>query len=181
MRTCRGVEVSLTYCWCRHKIDVCMYVYGVDHRMWVVSFTPQPLYPRGKSPLHPLNSWVLEIVWTLWSREKSLASIWNRTPAVQPLAHRYIDWAIQASDRYIEKRNWCPHPNWHIWESTNFYGKKHNVPCMYIKCIPYCEAYTRVCVCVREREIRLLASHPCHNVSEFALIFPIIKEYFQEI
>jgi hypothetical protein len=30
-------------------------------------------------------------VWTLWSREKSLGSAKNRTPAVQLLARRYND------------------------------------------------------------------------------------------
>jgi hypothetical protein len=32
-----------------------------------------------------------EPVWTLWSREKSLAPAGNRTPAFQPVAHRYAD------------------------------------------------------------------------------------------
>jgi hypothetical protein len=35
--------------------------------------------------------WVPELVWTLWSREKSLALVGNRNPAVQPVARRYPD------------------------------------------------------------------------------------------
>jgi hypothetical protein len=31
-----------------------------------------------------------------WSRGKSLASAWNRTSSIQPIAHYYSDWAIPA-------------------------------------------------------------------------------------
>jgi hypothetical protein len=42
---------------------------------WVVSFTPRPLYPRGKAPA------TLEPIWTLWSKQDCLAPAGNRTPA----------------------------------------------------------------------------------------------------
>jgi hypothetical protein len=48
--------------------------------MEVASFTPEPLYPRGKSPGYPLDT---RPVLTLWYREKSLAPAMNRTPVVQ--------------------------------------------------------------------------------------------------
>jgi hypothetical protein len=35
--------------------------------------------------------WASESVWTLWSREKSLASAENRTPAVHPVVRHYTD------------------------------------------------------------------------------------------
>jgi hypothetical protein len=58
---------------------------------WVVSLTPQPLYPR-----YPLDrrlggpqSWPGR-----YAEEKNLAPAGNRTPAVQPVARRYTDWVI---------------------------------------------------------------------------------------
>jgi hypothetical protein len=65
---------------------------------WVVSFTHRPLYARGKacgthwiggckSPRAALK---------LWSWGKSLSLAANRTPAVQPLARRCINRAIEA-------------------------------------------------------------------------------------
>jgi hypothetical protein len=56
-------------------------------------FTP------GKEPPVPIGQeagWAPEMVWTLWSRDKSLTPAENRTPAVQFSAHRYTDWAIPA-------------------------------------------------------------------------------------
>jgi hypothetical protein len=55
--------------------------------------TPAAL-PSRKEPLVPIGQetgWAPEAVWELWSREKFLAPAWNRTPAVQPVAHRYTD------------------------------------------------------------------------------------------
>jgi hypothetical protein len=50
-----------------HFIDL-----GTSWR-WVASFTPLPLYPRGKSPLYPAKEvgWTPEPVWTTWRRENS--------------------------------------------------------------------------------------------------------------
>jgi hypothetical protein len=75
---------------------------------WVVSFTPRPLYPQGKSLRDPLD--------------RRLGGPQNRSggggeeknsqsppgieplepPIVQPLAQRYIDWAITALEPYSE-------------------------------------------------------------------------------
>jgi hypothetical protein len=50
--------------------------------------------PPGKQPPVRTESEVgSEPVWTLWSGQKSLSASGNRTPAVQPLARRYTDWA----------------------------------------------------------------------------------------
>jgi hypothetical protein len=47
---------------------------------WVVSFTPRPLYPRGKRPRYRFN-WrhcgSLQLVWMLWRRENFLSSTGN--------------------------------------------------------------------------------------------------------
>jgi hypothetical protein len=54
----------------------------------VVGFIPQPIYPEYPSDrrLGGPQSWV----WTLW-RRKNLVPARIRTPAVQPIAHRYTD------------------------------------------------------------------------------------------
>jgi hypothetical protein len=46
----------------------------------VVSFTLRPLFPPGKEPPVPIGQevgWVPKPIWTLWTREKSLASAGN--------------------------------------------------------------------------------------------------------
>jgi len=60
---------------------------------WVVIFTPQPLYSRGKSPQYQLDSWLGgSLVCTRWRREKkSLRSpvhAENRTPLVWTDTHQ---------------------------------------------------------------------------------------------
>jgi hypothetical protein len=52
---------------------------------WVVSFMVWPLYPRGERSLSPLDRRLdggSEFVWTLWIKEKSLASSANWTLAI---------------------------------------------------------------------------------------------------
>jgi hypothetical protein len=65
--------------------------------LWMVSFTHRPLYSRRKTSLYPLDRKLggpHNRVWTLWRRDKYFAPSGNRTPAAQPVAHRYTDWAI---------------------------------------------------------------------------------------
>jgi hypothetical protein len=68
---------------------------------WVVSFTPLPLYPRGKSPRYQFYTRLGRPpapVWTTWRRENS----WpyrdsnSDSSVVQPVASRYTDYTIPA-------------------------------------------------------------------------------------
>jgi hypothetical protein len=68
---------------------------SLDEGEWSASHTGS--FTRGKEPPVPVvyeAGWAPESVWTLWSGEISLAE--NRTPAFQPVAHRFTDWAIPA-------------------------------------------------------------------------------------
>lgn len=51
---------------------------------WVVSFTPQQLYPRLMSS--PYSRTGSSLVWTIWSGVKYLLTAGNWTPGVQPVA-----------------------------------------------------------------------------------------------
>jgi hypothetical protein len=61
----------------------------------IVNFTLPPFTPGEKaSGTHWREAGLAsEPLWTLWNREKSLASPWNRTPVVQPVVRRYNDLA----------------------------------------------------------------------------------------
>jgi hypothetical protein len=76
---------------------------------WVVSFTPQSLYPRRNCPgTHWIGGYMgPRSGLTLWIRKKSLAPTGDRIPAVQPIARRYTDWALPYSDLrlYVDKIN----------------------------------------------------------------------------
>jgi hypothetical protein len=71
---------------------------GISWR-WVVSFTPLPLYPRGKSPQHPLDRRLggpQAPVLTTWRRENSWLYRDSNSDSslVQPVASRNTDYAI---------------------------------------------------------------------------------------
>jgi hypothetical protein len=55
---------------------------------WVVSFTPRPLYPQGKSPWHPLD----RRLGGHQSRSGRDGEEKPWTPIVQPVARRYTYW-----------------------------------------------------------------------------------------
>jgi hypothetical protein len=83
--------------WC---IDSYFLDLGTSWR-WVVSFTPRPLYPRGKSPWYPLNSRLGGA--QNWSgrrgEEKVLDPTVTRTAtprSFSPIAGRYTDCAFPA-------------------------------------------------------------------------------------
>jgi hypothetical protein len=67
----------------------------------VVSFTPRPLYPRGKSPRYPLDRRLggPQSRSARRGEEKILDPTGTRIPTssvVQPVASRYTDYAIPA-------------------------------------------------------------------------------------
>jgi hypothetical protein len=74
----------------------------VSRWRWVFGFTPRQLYPRERyTCTHCVGGWwVPQPVWTLCSREKSLAPAGNRTPAIQPVTRRYADWAILPARKF---------------------------------------------------------------------------------
>jgi hypothetical protein len=60
---------------------------------------------------HPVSigqgaKWVPEPDLTLWNREEFVAPAGNRTPIVQPVARRYIDWYSRQSN-YISTTSLC--------------------------------------------------------------------------
>jgi hypothetical protein len=61
-------------------------------------------------PIGPEVGWASEPVWKLWRREKSVAPAENPTPAGQPVARRYTDWATSA-------------PNWKVNDSNKYNNK----------------------------------------------------------
>jgi hypothetical protein len=65
----------------------------------MVSFTPWPLYPQGKSPWYPLDRRLGDrraVLDTVAKRKIPIPRRESnpRTPIVQPVAQRYTDWAI---------------------------------------------------------------------------------------
>jgi hypothetical protein len=72
----------------------------------VVSFTPRPIYPRGKSPpLVPTGleaGWAPEPVWTRWTGQNSCPYRDSNydSSAIQPVASCYTDCAILGPKQY---------------------------------------------------------------------------------
>jgi hypothetical protein len=67
----------------------------------VVSFTPLPLYPRGKSSRYPLDRRLGGPQSRSGQRgeEKVLDPTGTRTPALRSSGHHYTDYAIPAEGR----------------------------------------------------------------------------------
>jgi hypothetical protein len=59
----------------------------------------------GKKHRYPLQSRLIKLVWTLWSRDKNVAPAGNRTAAVLPVARRHTDWAIVSPNSSISSIN----------------------------------------------------------------------------
>jgi hypothetical protein len=72
-------------------------------RRWVVSFTPRPIYQRGKNPISTGKEagWAPKSVWTRWWREKFPAPAGTGTPIVQ-LKNSYTS---TVSILFTKKRN----------------------------------------------------------------------------
>jgi hypothetical protein len=91
----------------------------LDNRWrWVVSFTLLLLYTRVPSPRYPLD---MRLGGTQnrsgrCGEEKTLTPTENRAPAVQPLARRFVDWAIPTPlkmyTKYNIKVNQMPSQKW---------------------------------------------------------------------
>jgi hypothetical protein len=72
--------------------------FDLGTRWWVVSFTPRPLYPQGKSPWLPLDRRLggpQGLSGRGGEEKNSSRSESNpRTPIVQPVAQRYTNWVM---------------------------------------------------------------------------------------
>jgi hypothetical protein len=91
---------------------------------WVVSFTPLPLYPGGNWRRYPLDRKLggPQSRYRRYREEKNLAPAGIRTPAVQPVARRYADWAIPTPNNVqSNKTNWKSHTE--IMPSSGLEGK----------------------------------------------------------
>jgi hypothetical protein len=62
----------------------------------MVSFTPQPIYTRGKISRYPLDKLIGRPQGQSgrYREEKILTPAGNRTPAMKPIVRHYVDWAI---------------------------------------------------------------------------------------
>jgi hypothetical protein len=97
-------------CWTKHHAMKTYWgIGGVAPRIldlgtrcrWVVSFTPRPLHPQGKSPLYPLHRRLggPQSRSGQGGEEKNPSPRQesnSRIPIVQPVTQRYTDWAITA-------------------------------------------------------------------------------------
>jgi hypothetical protein len=90
---------------------------------WLVSFTPWPLYPRGKSSRYRLDRRLggPQSRSECCGEEKNLVPARIRTAAVQFVARRYSDWAIPVPSTNSTIPNMFPvvrHGLLHWWKST---------------------------------------------------------------
>jgi hypothetical protein len=110
---------------------------ALDGSDWTASH-PGCLLP-GKEPLaHTTEEpgWAPEQVWMLWSTEKCLAPARNQTLAIQPIVHRYTDWATPSPHRLLacfsqdkstvhcQGINW--YPVYHVFWAAKSLAGKHN-------------------------------------------------------
>lgn len=76
----------------------------------VVSCVPWPHYHQRKSPHCPVDGRLVgpqrQYVWC-WFEKNSLAPPRNRTPATEPIAHHYTDWAVLATSQIWWERFKC--------------------------------------------------------------------------
>jgi hypothetical protein len=74
---------------------------------WVISFTPWPLYPQGKSPRYPLDRWLArpQNRCGRCGVEKRLSFLSGIEPFRPSLVRRYTDWASPAPiQRQVERK-----------------------------------------------------------------------------
>jgi hypothetical protein len=87
----------------------------VNRRRFVVNFTPRPLYPQEKSPgTHWIGGLVGSRAGLDAVSKREIPSSHRESkddhPIVQPVASRYIDWAIPAMYlTYVNYSTWLWH------------------------------------------------------------------------
>jgi hypothetical protein len=102
----------------------------------ILSFTPQPLYPRGKSPRYPFD-WRLSRSQNRSGRYGEEKICWdsNSDPSiVQPIANRYTDCTISCQILTLLQLNCWPH--WSV--------------ALIRKSVNFIVIYIHLCVCIME-------------------------------
>jgi hypothetical protein len=121
---------------------------------WVVSFTPRPLYPQGKSWVGPRA--VLDAVVKRKIPSTRLESN-PRTPIVQPIAQRYTDWAITSKCIAITGSE-INRYNRRIAQPVNIHSLKRNCFHSTFHCIPR----TNAC-CIWIEPVPLWSNNPSNS------------------
>jgi hypothetical protein len=89
----------------------------------VVSFTSLPLYPWGKIHRYPLDRRLGRPIAGL-DADTILTTTENRTPALQPVARHYTDWAIENMETkcicFAQLFSWISMNSWLCWNYTRF-------------------------------------------------------------
>jgi hypothetical protein len=100
----------------------------------VVSLTPRLLYPREMSLRYPLNRRLGGRHSRCGRRgeEKNLSPAGNSTKAVQPIIHRYIDWAIPIPQGHIVRSVKCFLEMLHSHELSNARKCTFHCSCMIV-------------------------------------------------